>query len=197
MTTLTARPEPDEYPESYRSYIARVPKGDLLAHLARHIEDTRALLAPLPPEKARFRYAEGKWSVTEVVGHVTDAERIFAYRALRIARGDSTPLPGFDENAYVPAARFDRRPLAEVLDELAAVRAATLALLRSLDAEDFARRGVANGLTISARALAYVIAGHELHHLSVLRERYGVEPPTPPAKRKGGARKRKGSDGAK
>ncbi len=168
------RPKPDEYPSHYQRYIDRVPDGDLLAHLERQTRETRALLSPLDPERARFRYAEGKWSITEVVGHIADAERIFAYRALCFARGDATPLPGFDENAYVPAARFDRRSLADVLDEATAVRAASVALLRSLDGPDLARRGVANEKTISVGALAYVIAGHELHHLQVLRERYGV-----------------------
>lgn len=168
------RPKPDEYPPGYQRYIDRVPDGDLLAHLERQMQETRALLAPLDPERARFRYEEGKWSVTEVVGHIADTERIFAYRALRFARGDATPLPGFDENAYVPVAGFDRRTLAEVLDEAGAVRVASVALLRGLDAPDFARRGVANDQTFSVRALAYAIAGHAAHHVHVLRERYGI-----------------------
>src|SRR5215813_4203285 len=126
MNTIP-RPKSDEYPAEYGRYVERVPEGDVLAHLEKQMEETRTLLAPLDAERARFRYAEGKWSVTEVLGHVTDAERIFAYRALCFARGDTTPLPGFDETAYVPAARFDRRSLGDVLDEATAVRAATVA----------------------------------------------------------------------
>jgi hypothetical protein len=112
--------------------------------------------------------------VAEVVGHVTDAERIFAYRALRIARGDATPLASFDENAYVPAGSFDRRTLPDLLDELATVRHATLTLMRGLPAEAWARSGVASGRPVSVGALAYIIAGHELHHVAILRERYGI-----------------------
>ena len=140
----------------------------------RQIAETRALLRDLPAGRAEHRYAAGKWSVAEVVGHLADAERVFSYRALRIARGDETPLPGFDENAYVPAGRFDRRPIADVVDEFTAVRHATLALLRGLPEDTLTRTGTASGYAVSARALAWIIAGHELHHRAVLRERYGV-----------------------
>jgi len=173
MNTIP-RPNPDEYPASYQGYIDRVPDGDLLALLEAQMKEKLALLGTLDPERARFRYAEGKWSVIEVVGHITDGERIFTYRALRFARGDATPLPGFEENDYVPAGRFDLRTLPDVLDEATAVRAASVALLRGLPAESLERRGIANESTISVRALAWVIAGHERHHLSVLRERYGI-----------------------
>jgi hypothetical protein len=174
MSTIS-RPKPDEYPTAYKDYIDKVPDGDLLAILEGQMKEKLARLGTLDPERARFRYAEGKWSVTEVVGHINDGERIFAYRALRFARGDETPLPGFEENDYVPAGRFDRRTLAEVLDEAAAVRAASLALFRGLPVESFDRRGLANEKEISVRALAWVIAGHERHHLGVLRERYGID----------------------
>jgi len=173
MSTIS-RPNPDEYSSAYRSYVDKVPDGDLLALLEAQMKEKRALLGSLDPERAGFRYAEGKWSVIEVVGHITDGERIFAYRALRFARGDATPLPGFEENDYVPAGRFDQRTLPDVLDEAAAVRAASIALLRGLPAESFERRGVASENPISVRALAYVIAGHERHHMGVLRERYGI-----------------------
>ena len=122
--------------------------------------------------KGDFAYAPGKWTIKQVVGHICDAERIFAYRALRFARGDVAPLPGFDENAWMPAARFDARPLGDLAAELDAVRRATLALLRTFDADALARRGTANNKEISVRALAYVIAGHERHHVGILRERY-------------------------
>ena len=173
MSTLS-RPKPDEYPGSFKAYIDRVPDGDLLAFLDRQLAEKLALLRPLDPQRAQFRYAEGKWSVAELVGHITDGERIFAYRALRFARGDETPLPGFEENDYVPAGRFDDRALSDLLDEAAAVRAASLALFRGLPPDSFDRRGLANEQPISVRALAWGIAGHENHHLGVLRERYGI-----------------------
>jgi hypothetical protein len=171
---VIARPEPGEYDAFYRGYVERVPDRPLLEHLARQGEATRAQLAAVSPEKARYRYAPGKWSVCEIVGHLGDAERVFAYRALRIARGDTTPLAGFDEKAWMTVADFDRRGLPDVLAELVAVRQATLALLRGLDEEACLRKGVANDATVSVRAIAHIIAGHELHHLAVLRERYGI-----------------------
>jgi hypothetical protein len=169
-----ARPEPGEYGEFYRGYVARVPEGSVLEHLARQGEATQKRLAALTAEKALYRYAPGKWSVTEIVGHIGDAERVFAYRALRIARGDTTPLPGFDEKAWMQVADFDRRGLPDVLAELAAVRQATLALLRGLEPAAYPRSGVASGANVSVRALVHIIAGHELHHLAVLQERYGI-----------------------
>ena len=171
---LLARPQPDEYGSFYAGYIARVPDGDVLDLLARQSEDTQALLGSLSPDRAAYRYQPGKWSVTEVAGHLCDAERVFAYRALCFARGDQTPLPGFDETAYVPIAAFDRRGLADILAELRCLRQATLFLFRGLDEAAGPRRGVANGHPMTTRAAAYVIAGHERHHLEVLRTRYGI-----------------------
>lgn len=168
------RPSADECAPFYQKYIDRVPDGDLLTLLADQFQDTMALLRPISAEQAAFRYAPGKWSVTEVVGHMADTERVMAYRALRIARGDVTPLPGFDENAYAAAAGFDRRPLGDVLDELAAIRQATLALLRGLAPETLSRMGTASGHPVSVRALAYIIAGHERHHVALLQERYRI-----------------------
>ena len=132
------------------------------------------MLGTLSEARALHRYAPGKWSVKEVLGHLCDTERIYAYRALRFARNDATPLPGFEEDDYVPAGRFDARPLRDLLDEWQAVRSATLALYRGLDGDALLRRGVANGNLISVRAMAWLAAGHALHHLGVLRERYGV-----------------------
>jgi uncharacterized damage-inducible protein DinB len=123
---------------------------------------------------AGHRYAPGKWSVREVLGHLCDAERIFAYRLLRIARGDKTPLEGFDENVYVPAGAFDNRTLADLREEWTATREATVALVRGLPADAWTRRGSANGTSVTAAALAYIILGHVEHHLGVLRDRYGV-----------------------
>lgn len=166
------RPNPSEYAESFGRYIVKVPDGDVVEILAEQIEDTVRLLAGVTDQQALFRYAPGKWSVKEVVGHIADTERVMSYRALRFARGDSTPLPGFDENRLVAHAGFDRRPLAGLLDELQAVRRATVALFRGLDPEAGVRQGVANEKTVSVRALAYVIAGHERHHREILADRY-------------------------
>lgn len=173
MTTpRTQRPAADEYPPYYALYINQVPEGDVIALLGQQIERTRNLLAPLTDAQARFRYAEGKWSPKEIVGHLADAERVFSYRLLTFARSDSSPLPGFDENAYVPASEADRLPLVQVVDELARVRGATIALLQGLPDAAWTRSGTANGKSISVRSLAWIIAGHEIHHARVLAERY-------------------------
>ncbi len=152
-----------------------MPAGNLLHILAAQLAATRKLLAPLDERRALHRYANGKWSIKEVIGHVSDVERVFAHRALRFARADATPLPGFDENAYVPEGGFDGRPLDSLLDEFAAVRGASRALFAGLDEEAWRRQGTANGAAVSVRALATIIAGHELHHLALLRDRYGVK----------------------
>ena len=146
--------------------------ADLLERLRAQPAELRALLGSLDDAAARARYEPGKWSIKEVVGHVSDTERVMGYRLLRIGRGDVTPLPGFEQDPYVAAAGADRRPLASLLAELEAVRAATLALVESLPAEAWERRGTASGNPVSARALAYIIAGHAAHHHAVLRERY-------------------------
>lgn len=171
---IVGRPEPDEIPSPWIGYIQRVPEPDPVNVCAAQIEDTATLLRGLSDTEAMYRYGRGKWSVKEVVGHLCDIERIMSYRALRIARGDSTPLPGFDENAYVPAAKFDDRSLTDLVGELRTVRASTLALLRTFDADAWRRRGNANGKPVSVRALAYVIPGHERHHVEILKTRYGI-----------------------
>ena len=174
MHFLDTRPVAGEFIPYYGKYIALVPAGNLGEILAAQHAVTQRLLAPLTDARGLHRYAPGKWSIKEVVGHLADAERVFAYRALRFARADATPLTGFDENVYVPAGGFDRRPLGSILDEFGAVRGATRALLASLDEPAWLRRGVANGDGSSVRALGCIIAGHELHHVALLRERYGV-----------------------
>ncbi len=161
-------------PSHFVGYIQRVPELDPVIVCASQIEDTAALLRGLSEAAAMHRYEHGKWSVKEVVGHLADIERIMAYRALRIARGDTTPLPGFDENAYVPVAKFDARSLADLVGELRTSRAATLALLRTFDADAWRRRGTASGKPVSVRAIAYMIPGHERHHVEILRTRYRV-----------------------
>ena len=173
-TRVVGRPEPDEIPSHYLGYIKRVPENDPVIVCASQIEETAALLHGLSETDAMYRYGRGKWSIKEVVGHLADTERIMSYRALRIARGDVTPLPSFDENAYVPVARFDGRSLADLVGELRTVRAATLALLRTFDADAWRRRGTASGKPVSVRALGFMIPGHERHHVEILRTRYGV-----------------------
>jgi len=169
---LATRPAADEYAPYYARYIERVPEGDLLATLESQLESTVSLLDEFGETGAGTRYAPGKWSVKQVVGHLTDAERIFAYRALAAARGEGAALPGFDENAYVEGGGFDARTLNSLMGELTSVRRATLSLFRNFTDADFARSVNANGKPISARALAWIIAGHELHHAIILRERY-------------------------
>jgi uncharacterized damage-inducible protein DinB len=167
-----ARPQNNEYAPYYAGYIAQVPDGDLVDVLRRQIGETLSLVRGVPEERASHRYAPGKWSIKEVLGHMADVERIMGYRMLCIARGDTTPLPGFDENAYVPVANFDARSLASLASEFEQVRRATVAFIEHLDADAAARRGTANNLEITARAIAYIIAGHERHHVRILRERY-------------------------
>lgn len=163
-----ARPGADEYAPYYAKYVEATPDGDLLATLVGQLDDVRALAAATDEEAASKPYAPGKWSVKDVLLHVADTERVMAYRALRVARGDSTPLPGFEQDDYVRSAAADARSLESILAELAAVRAATVALLGTLDETALARRGTASGHPVSARALAYIIAGHERHHLRLL-----------------------------
>ena len=167
------KPQPDEHVEYYTKYI-RLVGDDALAALRAQSASTPRLLSGLSEAQAMHRYAPGKWSVKEVVGHITDGERVFSYRALRIARKDPTPMPGFDENAWVPAANFDRRSMHDLVAGYEAVRAATVALLSSFDDETLTRRGIANNQEVSVRALAHIMAGHELHHVALLRERYGL-----------------------
>lgn len=166
------RPEPAEYAAFYAGYIAKVPDGDLLRTLEQQDEEAMALLSGVPESRGDFAYAPEKWTLKEVIGHLADAERVFSYRVLRVARGDQIPLAGFDEKTWVPNAGCAARTLADLLGELRAVRAATLALLRHLPPEAPTRRGNANGNPISVRALAWIIAGHERHHLGIIRERY-------------------------
>jgi hypothetical protein len=166
------RPTPDEYAPYFGGYVGEVPPGDVLAILERQMVETQELLRGLPASRATHRYAPGKWSIKEVVGHLSDTERIFTYRALCFCRSDRAPLPGFEEDDYVAAAGFDARPLADLARELETVRGATLSLFRGLSDEALLRRGTANGREFTVRAIAYIIAGHERHHVRVLRERY-------------------------
>lgn len=174
MTTAAATPRPDksEYPAYCEGYIARVPDGDIVGTLGKQLDETLALIKSIPESRGDWRYAEGKWSIKEVVGHVIDGERVFAYRALRFARGDATPLSGFEQDDYVLGGAFDKRSLSDLANEYEHVRRATLSLLSNLDAEAWSRRGAANNNEVTVSALAFIIAGHERHHVEILRTRY-------------------------
>ncbi len=170
----TPRPETDEYAPRFAGYVARIADDeDVVAVLSSQLDQVLARLEGIPEARGDYRYAPGKWSIKEVVGHLSDTERVFAYRALRIGRGDTTPLPSFDDQASVPEMRAGERTLADLAGEWGDVRRATIALFRNLPAPAWRRRGVASDRPISVRALAYIIAGHVRHHLEVLNARYG------------------------
>ena len=166
------RPQQGDYALFYEKYVALVPSGDFLEILLNQQRDLVRLLSPLTEEQAEFRYAPGKWSVKEVLGHISDTERIFAYRLLRIARGDQTPLASFEQEGYIQKGNFSARKLADLLHEFSTVREATISLVRSLDDAAWLRRGNASQKEVSVLALAFVIAGHERHHRVLLEERY-------------------------
>ena len=168
-----SKPAAQEFNPYYGKYITLVG-DDALAALRAGGAATPRLLSGVSEQQAMFRYAPGKWSVKEVLGHIMDCERVFLYRTLWIGRGDTTAIPGFEENRWVPAGRFDRRTLPELLTEYVAVRSATVALMSTFEEEDLVRVGTANDCPVSVRALAHIIAGHELHHVALLRERYGL-----------------------
>jgi hypothetical protein len=168
----TIRPEPGECAEFYRGYISRVPDGDVRATLALGLEQTLRLLLEIPARREGFAYALDKWTVREVVGHLTDAERVFAYRALRFGRGDETPLPGFEQDDYVRRGGFETRTLTDLASEFEHLRRANLLLFHGFEAEALGRKGVASGHEVTVRALLWIMAGHELHHADILRERY-------------------------
>jgi hypothetical protein len=168
------RPASSEYAPFYAGYVARVPEHDILAVLAAQKQEVAALARSIDGAKADYRYAEGKWTVRELLGHVVDGERVFGYRAFCFSRGEQAALPGFDENEYVGAAPADGASPAAIAAEFSAVRDANLAFLRRLDDAAWALVGTASGQPVSVRALAWIMAGHPRHHLGVLRERYGV-----------------------
>lgn len=168
--TTIQRPEPEEYSPYFGRYVASIPDGDLLSLLQSQLGEWDRLVAAIGEARTAEPYAPGKWSVRDTILHLADTERVMAYRALRAARGDATPLAPFEQDDYVRAAGANERSSRDLLDELAAVRGATIALLRGLDAGSLERRGLASGATVTARAMAYIIAGHELSHLRLLAE---------------------------
>lgn len=166
------RPMAGEYALSYEPYVAAVPPGDVLIHLQAQADEVDALFGSLSEAQGAFRYAPGKWTLKDLLQHLIDAERVFSYRGMRIGRGDTTPLPGYEENAYAAAAHADRRPLADLLAEWKAVRAASLGLFRGLPEAAWANGGSANGMPVTARCFPYFCVGHTAHHLAIIRERY-------------------------
>ncbi len=171
-TLSIAPPKAGEYAPYYGKYIALVKGEDILSALDQQRRDTMKLLSGKDEADGEFRYAPEKWSAKEVLGHMCDTERIFTYRALRISRADTTPIEGYEQDDYVRNGPFARIPLPEVIEDYIAVRRASLTLFRNLDETAWARRGVANKNEVTVRALAYMIAGHELHHRAILEEKY-------------------------
>jgi uncharacterized damage-inducible protein DinB len=169
-----SRPAADEATPYFHGYISEVPGENIVEQMTRQMAEVEELYGPVEDARGREPYAPGKWSPKEVLGHLSDTERIFAYRLLRFARGDRTPLSSFDENAYVPAGQFNERTVRSLLEEFKAVRQSTLALVQSLSQQRWTERGTASGNVMSTRALAYIITGHVNHHVRVLRERYGL-----------------------
>jgi uncharacterized damage-inducible protein DinB len=169
---MMQRPEAGEYAAFYETYVSLVPGNDILSVLEAQRVQMLQLFAARSERDGNFRYASGKWTVKEVLGHVNDSERIFAYRAVRIARGDQKPLTGFDQDDYVRNGVFGDRLLADLAEEFAAVRSASIALFRSLREEAWLRLGVANEKEVTVRALAYITAGHQMHHRGILEEHY-------------------------
>lgn len=172
--TVLQRPSESEYAPFYHRYVQAVPDGDVIQFLTAQLADVEGLLGHLRDEQANARYAPDKWSVKEVVGHLSDTERVMAYRMLRAARGDATPLASFDQDDYVRAAQSERRAIGQLVEEFRAVRASTLSLVQGLVDAAWDRTCIASNAVVSSRALVYIIAGHTAHHMGVLRERYGI-----------------------
>ena len=174
MSATALRPSKTEYAPYYERYIALVPEEDILIALDQQLAETLILLRGVSEQHGAFRYEPDKWSVKEVLGHLIDTERIMAYRALCIARAERNALPGFEQDDYVKNGNFDSRSVSSLGREFEQVRRATISLFRNLDPEAWERSGKANNVDVSVRALAYIIAGHELHHKTILKERYGL-----------------------
>ena len=167
------KPKEGEYNPYAIMYIKLLPDdGLIIKHLKENFKAGKDFILSVPEERLQYRYAENKWTIKEILVHIMDDERIYAYRALRIARNDKTELPGFEQDDYVPYSRANERSLKNILNEYATIRKATISLFENLDEAAFLRTGIANGHIVSVRALAYHIAGHELHHMNVIRERY-------------------------
>ena len=166
------RPTETEYAPYYQSYVDQVSENDIMAVLRSELDDLGVLLGRVPAEKETYAYAEGKWTIREIVGHLIDSERVFGYRALCIARGEKQNLPGFDQNDYMQTAPYNQIELEDLLSEMRLVRLSNVAMFRSLDQEAWNRTGIANANEVTVRALAFIMGGHVRHHMNVLKERY-------------------------
>jgi len=167
-----SRPEKTEYNEYYETYISLVPEAEILPALEDQIAEIEKLVGEIPEEKGAFAYAEGKWTIKEVLGHLSDGEKLFAYRTLRISRADKTPIEGFEQDGYVENGNFNRRSLADLTEEFLLLRRANMYMFRNLDEDAWLRLGTASGYPFSVRALAYISVGHVRHHLNILKSRY-------------------------
>lgn len=174
MTTTAAavKPESNEYASDYERYTSLVPEGDVVSILTKQLGESLEVLRGIDETKANYRYAPDKWSIKQLLGHMIDSERVFAYRALRFARNDAQELTGFDQDVFVKGADFDARTFADLVDEFDQVRRSTIYLFKPLSDEEWLRRGTANESEISVRALAFIMAGHETHHMGILKTRY-------------------------
>lgn len=166
------RPEKTEYNEYYETYVSLVPETDIVPVLENQIAEIEDLVSKIPEETGAFAYAEGKWTIKEVLGHLADGERLFSYRALRISRADKTPIEGFEQDGYVENGNFNRRSLVDLTEELLTLRKANLYFFKSLDDDAWIRLGTASGYPFSVRALAFISAGHVRHHVNILKNRY-------------------------
>ncbi|MGG2092261.1 DinB family protein [Bacillus sp. S13(2024)] len=169
---MQKRPEANEYNPYYATYINLLPEGDIVHILEGQMKETNLLLKDISESEGHFRYAPNKWSIKEVIGHIADTERIMGYRLLSIARGETAELPGYNDDMYVLRAAFDKQSMQDLLENLTVVRQSTVHLLKSLDKEAWLQRGIANNSEVTVRALANIIAGHELHHRQIIKERY-------------------------
>lgn len=169
-----SRPLENEYAPYYQNYVSQAPEEDILPAMRSQVDALDVLLDRVAPDRETYRYAEGKWSIRELVGHLIDGERMFGYRVLCIARGETQNLPGFDQDQYMLTAPFDRIDLEDLLSEFRLVRLSNIAMLRTLDEAAWMRMGTANDSAVSVRALVYIMVGHVRHHMNVLRERYGL-----------------------
>jgi uncharacterized damage-inducible protein DinB len=166
------RPLPSEYPSFYKHYVDNVKTNNIIKELRDQVIDIQAIISEIPEEKEEFLYAPGKWTIKEIIGHIIDTERVLGYRAMRFARKDKTPLPGYDEDHYVANGNFNKQTLYSLGHEFAIVREANLALFKTWDEEALSQVGVANGLDVTVRSLLFMIAGHATHHMGVIKEKY-------------------------
>jgi hypothetical protein len=166
------RPDKTEYAEYYHKYVEAVPDGDISDVLEDQLIAAVNLFSNISEDKSKQRYAPGKWSIREVLGHIMDAERVFAYRALRFSRGDQKPLQGFDENEYINNSNYDKTNLSLLIEEFLNLRRSTISVFRSMKNEMWLKKGNASGYDVTVRGLAYIIAGHAEHHFEVIKERY-------------------------